>query len=71
MTIYKINVFNKKALLPNGSTCPMFEVVQEVEDFNQASLIARQKRIEIFGDRPLRFAESVEAPYVSSEYRNV
>jgi hypothetical protein len=30
----------------------------------------KYKRIEIFGDRPLRFAESVEAPYVSSEYRN-
>jgi hypothetical protein len=70
MTIYKINVFNQKAVLPNGATCSCFEVFQETEDFNQASLIARQKRIEIFGDRPLRFAESVEAPYVSSEYRN-
>lgn len=68
MAIYKVNVFNEKAKLPNGLTCPCFEVFQETHDFNEASLMARQKRIEIFGDRPLRYAESVVAPYVSTKY---
>jgi hypothetical protein len=68
MATYKVNIFNEETLLPNGSTCPCFEVFKRFEDFNEASLVARQKRIEIFGDRPLRFAESVKAPYVSTEY---
>lgn len=68
MTMYKVKVFNEQAVLPNGANCPSFEVFQETEDFNQASLIARQKSIEIFGDRPLQFVEAVKAPYVSIAY---
>lgn len=66
--MYKVNVFNENAVLANGSNCPCFEVLKRFEDFNEASLAARQKRIEIFGDRPLEFFESVKAPYVSRDY---
>lgn len=42
--MYKVNVFNEQAVLPNGANCPCFETFQETEDFNEASFIARQKK---------------------------
>ena len=69
--VYMVKVFNEKAVLLNGAICPCFELVQESEDFNKASVIARQKRIEIFGDRCLSFAESTKAPYVSTRYGTI